>query len=165
MFELFATTTNSFDSAKLHLSVGIVGGAAGFWVGTKVRNVAGEAGAPGMFAVIGAVLFYLLAAYVVGVVVFIAALLVLVLLIKMWPTIAKAVIAFSEKLASFYPSLATRNYLKRIEAEQRRHERELEQTRSLRTDPDTKQRVIEKLEGEHTKRVLELAERNKTGRP
>ena len=164
MSHVFAVA-DFLDSDKLHGSVALVGAAAGFWAGTKLRNVSGETGLPGGLAVVGAVLFYLLAAYLAALALFIAAVLLLVLLIKSWPTIARIMVTFAEKLSSAFPSFQSRSFHKRLASEQRRHENELEHTRGLATDPDTKQQLIEKLGADHRHHLIELADRHQSRRP
>jgi hypothetical protein len=150
------------DSTELKASMAIIGGALGFSGGTKIRNYTGETSSPGICAVIGAVLFYLVAKYLAAAAIFIAAGGLLILVIVSWPTISRVILIFAQKLASMLPTrLLARSFHKQLAKEQLRLERELEQARSLNVDPRVKQRLLEKIETEGRNRLLDLADRSK----
>ena len=163
MSELFAAS-ELFNPTKLSISLGVLGAATGFWAGTKLRHV--DTGFPGIFAVAGAVLCYLLASYLVAVGLTVLAILVLVLLIKSWPTVAKVLTTLGQKFASMFPTTFRRRSMhKHLAAEQRRMDSELEQVRTLNIDPSVKKRLLEKLTNDHRDRLLKLADRSGTKRP
>ena len=164
MHNMFAIS-EFLDSEQLHGSIALFGAALGFWAGTKVRNVSGETGLPGMGAIVGALLFYLLAKFIAATAIFVSAGAIVIWLILSWPTVSKVVLIFANRLALLLPtSFYMRSLQKQLAAEQDRHERELELTRGLRTDPATKQRLIEKLEEDHRRRLIELADRHQSKR-
>ena len=155
----------SLDSTELAVSVALVGAVIGFWIGTKLRFI--ETGFPGIFAVVFAVLFYWLAKMLVLLALLAAGVLLLVLLVWSWPLIAQGITTFTERLAAMLPTtIRTRSFHKRLKAEQRQLEAELEQTRSLNIDdPEVKRRILEKLQNEARNRMLALADRSKSNRP